>query len=624
MCGIAGILHFATQEPVSREQIRSMTATMAHRGPDDEGFLVDRELAIGHRRLSIIDLAEGHQPLHGEDDSVWVAFNGEIYNFEDLRTQLMAKGHRFTTRTDTEVLVHAYEEHGTQLVDELRGMFAFGVWDARRRRLLLARDRFGKKPLYVAEAPGKMAFASEMKALLQLSWVDRTWDARGLQGYLDCGYIPGAFTAYRGIRKMLPGTIEVWNGAGQAPSGLAERHSYWEPGPVPADPLPTYDEACGELAERLCECVRIRLRSDVPLGAFLSGGLDSTCIVAVMRMCGVNDLKTFSIGFDTEARSDLPFADEAARMLATDHHSLVHSAADPELVSQVIDLFDEPYADSSAIPMLLVSRLAREHVTVALSGDGGDELFAGYSQYLRFDRYRKIDRVPMPLQAAARAVGTRFIPRGARGGRFVRMLGVPAHERFGTRTRGPRLALLRGALGKPCLNFLDEVGDMAWSESEHPPTSVSDLQLRDQRDYLADDILAKVDRCSMAVSLEARAPLLDHTLAEWVNSLPTDYKLRNGETKALLRDTVRRHLPKVPDGVLSRGKKGFGIPLHTLWGPLAPLAHERFAAAPAGLLDEVGMRRLLDGDPMNRDNGVALWMILNMASWAGQHRQTPW
>jgi asparagine synthase (glutamine-hydrolysing) len=625
VCGIAGILNFGDGEPASRDEILAMTDTLAQRGPDDEGLFLDGELALGHRRLSIIDLAEGRQPLADEKEAVWTVFNGEIYNFEELRGRLQSGGHRFRTRTDTEVLVHGYEERGDEVVDDLRGMFAFAIWDRSHRTLLLARDRFGKKPLYVAEARGRMAFASEMKALLTLPWVDTNWDASGLRAYLDLGYIPGDLTAYRGIRKVLPGTIEVWRGAGTESAGKERWRTYWEPRAVPVEPLPTYDQACAELAERLHESVNIRLRSDVPLGAFLSGGIDSTCIVAMMRQCGVKDLKTFSIGFEGESRSDVPYAEQAARSLGTDHHTLVHTAADAGLVGRVLDLFDEPYADSSAMPMFLVSQLAREHVTVALSGDGGDELFAGYSQYPRFDRFRTIDRLPLSLQRAARAVGSRVIPEGAKGGRLVRMLAVPPGERVSTPMAGLRLRVMSQLLGDECTAFLDECcGERYWQPSFSPDATVTELQLHDQRNYLVDDILAKVDRCSMAVSLEARAPLLDHHLAEWVNGLPCEYKLRHGMTKALLRDAVQRHIPGVPASVLTREKKGFGVPLNWMWGPLRGFVEARLLAAPDGLLDRDAVTRLLAEPPVSRDHAVSLWVILNLASWAGRHPQAPW
>ena len=619
MCGIAGFVN-RDGEPASEGLVRAMIATIEHRGPDDDGVLIDGDVALGHRRLSIIDLVEGGQPLANEDESVWVVFNGEIYNFEDLRRDLVARGHRFRTHSDTEVLVHAYEEHGPDLVDELRGMFAFAIWDKARRSLLLARDRFGKKPLYVAESAGRLAFASEMKALLTLPWVNAGWDADGLDAYLHLGYIAGERTAYAGIRKVLPGTVEVWRA-----DAAVERRQYWLPRAVPLDPMPTYDQACSELVERLEESVRIRLRSDVPLGAFLSGGVDSTCVVALMRMCGVKDLETFSIGFESEAASDVPYAREAARLLGTEHHELIHTADDAQLVTQVLDMFDEPYADSSAIPMFLVSRLARRRVTVALSGDGGDELFAGYSQYRTFRRYQRIDRVPWALQRVGRAVGTAAVRRGARGGRFVRMLAVPPEDRVGAPMLGPRMPWILGALDRRFRGFLAE----SHSGSRTVPTlpagaTVADRQLLDQRNYHVDDILAKVDRCSMAVSLEARAPLLDHHLADWVNGLPVEYKLRGGETKALLRDAMRRYVPGVPPAVLSRPKKGFGVPLKWMWGPLRDVVEERLRAAPPGLLDERGVARLLAADPGDRNCAVALWVVLNLASWAARHAETPW
>jgi asparagine synthase (glutamine-hydrolysing) len=627
MCGIAGIFNYRLDEAPDPGQVRRMMATLTHRGPDDEGVYASEQVVLGHQRLSIIDLVEGRQPLANEDASIWVIFNGEIYNFTELRRRLVARGHQFATQTDTEALVHEYEDRGVDLVGDLRGMFAFAIWDERRHELMLARDRFGKKPLYIAEGKGRIAFASEMKALLVLPWVDRTWNASALRAYLSLGHIPSTMTAYNGIRKMLPGTVELWCGDPVQPRGLSRSWRYWQPSAVPCDPMPTYDEACYELAERLRESVQIRLRSDVPLGAFLSGGVDSTCVVALMRACGVEDLKTFSIGFESEGGSDVPFAEEAARALGTEHRSAVHTAADAlVLLPELLDMFDEPFADTSALPTFLVSRLARQHVTVALSGDGGDELFAGYAQYAAFDHYRTIDKIPRGAQRLARAVGTRLLPPGARGARFVRMLDVPANQRglrFAHKVEELSIARL---VGTEMGAFLSECSsDAEWQEPYRHVSTVTDLQLLDQGNYMANDILAKVDRCSMAVSLEARTPLLDHQLADWVNGLPSEYKLRGGRSKAILRDTIRRHIPGVPDSVLSREKKGFGVPLaRWLWGPLSGFVQETLADAPQGLISEEGVRRLLSSSPEANKNSVVLMFALGLARWAQRQPTVPW
>ena len=625
MCGIAGIFNFGSPEEPDQELVRRMTAVLAHRGPDDEGVWSDRQVVLGHRRLSIIDLADGRQPLGNEDETVWVAFNGEIYNYMDLRSELRANGHTFATHSDTEVLVHGYEDHGVHFVEHLRGMFALALWDERNGKLVLVRDRFGKKPLYVAEGPDRMAFASEMKALLLLPWVDRTWNASALKAYFALGYIPASLTAYNGIRKVLPGTVEVWSAGEHGPRGLTQSWRYWQPQAGLQEPPPTYEEACRQLASRLRDSVAIRLRSDVPLGAFLSGGVDSTCIVALMRACGAENLKTFSIGFEGERESDLPFAREAASALGTDHYSLVHTAADAELIPKVLELFDEPFADSSALPTYLVSRLARGHVTVALSGDGGDELFAGYSQYTQAARYDVIDRIPHPVQRFLGRVGSRVIPEGAKGGGFVRMLDTAPQDRFVGPQRLRRRALFQGVLGAEVRQFVAEHGsDSEWQWAFAGSPSPTELQVRDQQRYLVDDILVKVDRCSMAVSLEARVPLLDHLLADWVNTLPIGFKLRGGESKAMLRDAIRAHVPGVPESVLRRKKKGFGVPLKWLMGPRAGFAREIIAGAPRGLFDERGLKWLFEADPQSNDHGIVLWYALSLASWAQRQSAVPW
>jgi len=625
MCGIAGIFVYGSAEEPDEGDVRRMIATLAHRGPDDEGIRADQRVALGHRRLSIIDLVDGRQPLGNEDQSVWVVFNGEIYNFLDLRKRLEAKGHAFATRSDTEVLVHEYEERGLKFVERLRGMFAFALWDARRDELVLVRDRFGKKPLYVAEGAGRMAFASEMKALLALPWVDRSWNASALKAYLALGYVPASLTVYNGIRKVLPGTVEVWSARDEGHTGLTRSWRYWQPTAAAIEPPPTYEEACHELASRLRESVAIRLRSDVPLGAFLSGGVDSTCVVALMRMCGVEDLKTFSIGFEGEGESDVPYAREAATVLGTDHYSLIHTAADAELIPKVLELFDEPFADSSALPTYLVSRLAREQVTVCLSGDGGDELFAGYSQYAAAGKYDVLDRIPRPMQGLVKGAGTRLIPEGARGGGFVRMIGMTPLERVTGREKLKRRALFRGVLGAELRDFVDQNGsDAEWQWALDGSPSATELQIRDQQRYLVDDILVKVDRCSMAVSLEARVPLLDHVLADWVNGLPIDYKLRGGQSKALLRDAIRTYIPGVPASVLRRRKKGFGVPLTWLMGPHAGFAREIIDGAPRGVFDERGLRWLFQVDPENKNHAIVLWYALSLASWAQRQACVPW
>ena len=420
MCGIVGLLGQVSRDSQCSPSdiVRAMAGTLHHRGPDSEGFVDYPGVSIGMTRLSIIDLETGDPPISNEDESVWVVFNGEIYNYAERRARLVATGHEFHTRTDTEVIVHEYEEHGAACVEQFRGMFGLAVWDARRGELLLARDRFGIKPLYVAAQNGSLAFSSEMKAILRAPWVDRAWDATALSAYLRLGYVPASSTAYCGIRKLPPGATETWSWDPVSGATLVSSREYWAPREDVITPTPSFMEAAAGVQQRLRESVRLRLRSDVPLGAFLSGGIDSSAIVATMRKEGVEDLLTFSIGFEDQAFNELPYADMVAKHFRTHHHSRLVRAADALALPDLLEHFDEPFADSSAIPTFFVSQLAREHVTVALTGDGGDELFAGYSYYRSLLASRYLRAIPPAVLTGISAVGGRVIPETQRGAAF--------------------------------------------------------------------------------------------------------------------------------------------------------------------------------------------------------------
>jgi asparagine synthase (glutamine-hydrolysing) len=443
--------------------------------------------------------------MTNEDATKWLVFNGEVFNFPELRHDLVTKGHTFKSDSDSEVILHLYEEYGDRCVEHLRGMFAFALWDSVDRRLLLGRDRFGIKPLFVAEGDGRMAFASELEPLLRIPWVDRTWDLTGLSAYLELGYVPAPLTAYRGIRKFGQATTESWAAGLQKGVGPVRR-KYWVPSIAVSQPAPSYETAKDAVKELLLEAVGLWMRSDVPLGAFLSGGLDSSSVVALMRACGKEEIKTFSIGFEEASHDELEYAGEVAKLLGTEHYSLVATASDALDVMGLQARFGEPFADSSMIPTYLVSKLAREQVTVALSGDGGDEVFAGYKTYTHLDRYRYVDWMPSSVRAGLGRIGAGLIPVHARGGGFVRRLDAKPEERF----------FSLGATRDDSLGMLSQDFRAAMAESpQHhdwrsgllcAPT-VSAAQIVDQTHYLPDDILVKVDRSSMAVSLEARVPL---------------------------------------------------------------------------------------------------------------------
>jgi asparagine synthase (glutamine-hydrolysing) len=600
-----------------------MVGTLHHRGPDAAGFIDYPGVSMGMARLSIIDLDTGDPPIANEDGSVWVVFNGEIYNYAERRAHLIAAGHEFHTQTDTEVIVHEYEEHGPACVESFRGMFSFAVWDANKGQLLLARDRFGIKPLYVSVCHGSLAFASEIKALLQLPWVDSSWDATALSAYLRLSYVPACSTAFRGIRKLSPGTSEIWSWDSEGGAQLVAFREYWAPRGEEMCPAPSFAQAVHGVQELLSESVRLRLRSDVPLGAFLSGGIDSSAIVATMRQEGVEDLLTFSIGFEDQAFNELRYANMVAEHFRTRHHSRLVTAADALAIPALLEQFDEPFADSSAIPTFFVSQLAREHVTVALSGDGGDELFAGYPYYRALLAYRLLSPVPQVLLKGVGSLAGRVVAGTHRGSGFLRGLGTAPSLR--------QLAYMGPPLPKLCRDALS-VGFREFLGLQSAPCAVEQLLstdgtpeaalLKDQRTYLVDDILTKVDRMSMAVSLEARVPLLDHVLADYVNSLPISYKLSLWQSKRVFRHALRDVLPQA---VLTRRKRGFAIPLRSwLLGPLRSWSREVLLESCPAVLDETGVNRLLAGlEGTQQDLSSHVWKLLALCVWA-RNRPIGW
>jgi asparagine synthase (glutamine-hydrolysing) len=622
VCGIAGILDFREGRSVDERSVVSMTEPLTHRGPDAQGVHVSGSVGLGHRRLSIIDLAGGAQPMSNEDGRVWTVLNGEIYNFAELRQQLQQKGHRFATQSDTEVIVHQYEEDGPSCVERFRGMFSLAVWDERSHTLTLARDRFGKKPLFLAHGGDRLAFASEMKALLTLDWVDRSWSPDALSAFFLLDYAPAPLTPYKGIRKLEAGSVETWTlgRPGERPSHAARR--YW----IPMRQAPcrlAFGEARARLLELLEESVRLRLRSDVPLGAFLSGGVDSSVVVALMRLCGAEEIQTFSIGFESATTSELPYARQVAESFHTDHHTQVVTAADAAQLGDILQGFDEPFGDDSVIPMYFVSRLARERVVVALSGDGGDELFAGYGHYRRLRRIARAGLLPLALRRSVARAGAAVLPEHARGSRFLYEISLQPAERY-IAVAEQAVKELAPMLSDPLRAFLRESDPTRpWMRVFREDGSVMGGQLVDQRTYLTDDILVKVDRCSMAVSLEARAPLLDHKVAEFANSLPTNFKLHGDESKRILKSAMRPHLPR---GILDRPKQGFGMPLDSwLRGPLRDFSREMLLGAGGDLFDVDYVSDLLEGDTRRHPNWAkTTWAMLSLATWAERQRMRPW
>jgi asparagine synthase (glutamine-hydrolysing) len=615
MCGINGVFHYrggAADPALVERQAR----LMRHRGPDDHGLWHEGPVALGHRRLAIVDLSPGgHQPLANEDGTLWVTFNGELYNWPEVRGPLAARGHRFRGASDTEMLLHLYEEHGDDLLARLRGMFAFALYDRTRRRLLLARDRLGKKPLYYHDDGRRIAFASELKALLLDPSVPREVDEAALADYLTLQYVPAPATIWKGVRKLPAAHALVCDERG------AKLERYWS---LPVEPDPGHPESHyrERLRELLAEAVRVRLMSDVPLGAFLSGGIDSSLITALMSREMREPVKTFSIGFEEEGFSELEHARRVARHLGTDHHELVVRPRALELLPRLVWQMDEPFADASMIPTWYVAEMARRHVTVALSGDGGDEAFAGYSTYAWARRYARLDRLPRALRRLA-GLPAGWLPPDHALGRKLRRVSLDAADRhLEVMSYFPPRELAR-VLDPALARRLRGHDPYAAARAAHTRAraaqgDVAALLAMDAETYMTDDVLVKVDRTSMLESLEVRCPLLDHRVLEFAARIPFEYKLRGDVTKWILRDVARDLLP--PE-ILRRGKQGFGVPLERWFGgDFGRLAREVLLdprARGRGWLDPRGVAQVLaGGDLRDERRSRQVWALVCLELWA--------
>ena len=623
MCGIAGFADsnfgaFSDPSRLRAEEslVRQMCAVIRHRGPDDEGTHVEPGAALGMRRLSIIDLATGHQPIRNEDATVWVVFNGEIYNFRELKADLTARGHRFYTSTDTETIVHAYEEWGESAFARLRGMFGIALWDRGTATLLLVRDRLGIKPLYYAERDGRLYYGSELKSLIVTGAIEPEIDAAALEHYLAFLYTPGDQSIFSGVRKLPPGHLLRWR------NGSARVAAYWTP---PLDEQSSMDEgeATDELLARLQDAVRSHLVSDVPLGAFLSGGIDSSLVVGLMAQATDRPVKTFSIGFDEPEWDELEAARTVARHFGTDHHEFIVRPDALGIADRLVQHFDEPFGDSSAIPTWYVSEMARRHVTVVLSGDGGDELFGGYDRYLPHPAVAMFDRFAFPgAYQAAGAIGHR-LPRGATGRRFLQHVSQRPVDRYvdavsffaaedRTALLAPEFRAVQGATPEERLAS-------RFARSAHLPLA-SRMMHADLVTYLPDDILTKVDRMSMAHSIESRVPLLDHRLVEFALRLPVSLKIRAGTRKHLLKEVAKRMLPAE---ILNRPKHGFGVPL-AVWcrGRLREAFTDVLQSSRTrqrGYFQGTEVDRLLSEHITGRRNhDLRLWQLFMFELW---HRQ---
>jgi asparagine synthase (glutamine-hydrolysing) len=618
MCGIAGKV--TGREPVSPELIGRMCDAIRHRGPDGEGIHVEGPVGLGMRRLAIIDLVTGDQPLASEDGKVIAVFNGEIYNHLALRVELEGRGHRFRGHSDGETIVHLYEEHGPECVTRLAGMFAFALWDERERRLLLARDRVGKKPLFYARAGDALLFASEPRSILLDPSVPRDVDHSALDAFLVNQYVPHDLCAFRALSKLAPATTLLWR-----PGEEPRLSRYWSLEYEPKDEMPVA-EAEERLREAILEATRARLMSDVPLGAFLSGGVDSSVVVAAMAMTSADPVRTFSVAFPGSEVDESPHARAVAERYGTDHTELAVGPPEASLLPRIAWHFGEPFADPAALPTFQLAELTRRHVTVALNGDGGDESFAGYRRYWQLARTRPADALPAGLRRALAGVAQRVaggaegrapLPRAAR---LAARLAMPPARRYADLFRYFSDAD-RDRLYTP--EFRADLGssdplrhlEVAWN-GRAGLAAVDRLMAVDFDTYLCDDLLAKVDVTSMANSLEVRSPLLDHRLMELAAAMPVRRKLRGTEGKVLLRDAVREWLP---DGILDRPKQGFAVPLEGwLRGEMRSLPEEVLldpVATARDIFRPDAVRGLIAEHREGHDRADQIWAMINLELW---------
>ena len=625
MCGIVGAVGNEASR-IEQALVRRMCALITRRGPDDDGFYFGDRVGLGMRRLAIIDVRTGKQPMHNEDRTVWVVFNGEIYNYRDLREDLLERGHRLETSSDTECLVHLYEEYGDDLVSHLRGMFAFAIWDDRQKRLLLGRDRLGIKPCYYWHHKDTLYFGSELKCLLAVDQFERRINLRAFSDYLTFKYVPGPQTIFEGVQEIPPAHVAIWQ------DGLLQLKRYWQLKPAGEDSRSVNYYAEGLLHE-LEEAVRLHLVSEVPLGAFLSGGIDSSAIVALMCRAGQGNVRTFTIGFEAGQAGvdERPFAKSIATQYSTDHSEYLYEDPQKQIVDMlpaIIQAFDEPFADSSAIPNYMISEAARKFVTVALSGTGGDELFAGYERYrgaLAAERYRKIPRflrrgVIDPIVQSlpeVRAAGL-WIDRAKR---FVEGADLPLPQRYqrflAAFDEGEKEAILSPDVVRAINKSGHYTSSIAMDLVKGCTDPLDWMLQADMQTYLPDDELRKTDRLSMWHSLEIRVPFLDHKVVEFAASIPAKYKLNGMTKKFILLKALEGHLPP---SILKRRKQGFSIPL-SVWlrGPLRDVLREHLASSAInrlGFFNNCAINQMLDEHDCGVHNHeTQLWAVLVFAMW---------
>ena len=613
MCGICGILKFDANDSVSPRLLKAMADKISHRGPDDFGYYLEGRVGLGHRRLSIIDLGGGKQPIFNEDGSIVIVFNGEIYNYAELTAELVARGHVFKTRSDTEAIVHAYEEYGDDCVTRLRGMFAFALWDRRKQRLLLVRDRLGIKPLYYHHGRESFVFASEIKALLEAPGIPREVDETALNLYLSLRYVPGPRTMFKDILKLQPGHLLVVDSSG------VHIRKYWDIEYSPA--LPSGVDALKEFDRLLEESVRLRLMSEVPLGVFLSGGLDSSAILAVMsRIHQGERIKTFSVGYEgsygrEDENNEFEYAQQAARAFGAEHHEFRLNALDfRDFIPQLVWHLDEPLADPSCIPLYFISKLARQYITVVLSGEGADEVLAGYSIYSKMLAIENLRQIPGAGSVAGRLASA--LP-GGKVQNYLRMTGMPLSQRYRGVSRGFFPALQARLMGRDARTDAsqDAVYDPYFQAVEHA-SPLNRMLYVDAKVWLPDDLLLKADKMTMANALELRVPFLDHKLVEFAAQLPGSMKLEGGVGKRILRRSMESILP---DSILHRPKKGFPVPTHAwLQGQLKEFTRETLLAPDSACrryFDPGVLGEIVGGQETGTDRHQELWTLVIFEFW---------
>jgi len=612
MCGIVGIINHSKNKFVDSNVLHRMADLIQHRGPDDNGFYVKNNIGLGSRRLSIIDISTGHQPISNEDRTIWIVFNGEIYNFLKLREELVHRGHKFITDSDTESIVHGYEEFGEEIFQKLNGMFAIAIWDENKQKLLLARDRAGEKPLHYFNNSNTFLFGSEIKSLLLHPEISKEINWNAFDEFFSFGYISAPDSIYKNIKKLKQAHYLILQ------NGVVTEKPYWKID-LNNKNIYTYQEAQEHCFKLLEDSVKIRLMSDVPLGAFLSGGIDSSIIVALMAKNSSKPVKTFSIGFDYSDFDETKYAKIIADKYTTEHTELIVTPNYSALIESILSNFDEPFGDSSALPTYLVSKLTREYVKVALSGDGGDELFGGYNSYQEMIKLKsKINLVPSSLKKIASHY-YKYFDSSTKHGKKLRLLGMNDIERFlwsSTHFTEDERTVLYSPEIKERINNSNKAIFKKSVDFIYQNLDINRLmQYIDFNYYLPDDVLVKVDRSSMLASLESRAPFLDHRLIEFAFSLPSEWKMKAGKTKIILKDAFKQLLP---NEILSRRKMGFGIPVKK-W-----FTDELYGFCQDYLLNDKMrsyfdlkiIRKYLEEHKSGKfDHSYKLWLLLSFSIW---------